>query len=154
MGLAERVLCAGVGGSMLIAAECAHLFSTVNPRVFATPDVHLQIMSLAAMKQGDVLILFSYSGATKSGLDLLSYAKKQGINTVLITGFEKSPLGKQADTVLCCAAHEAPYQSGSMPARMAQLLIVDALFRAYCDSHKESGENAARIVEALSDQHI
>lgn len=151
---AERVLCAGAGGSLLIAAECAHLFSTVSPKFFAVPDTHMQLITLSSMKADDVLLLVSYSGATKSGLELIGYAKKCGIKTVLLTGFARSPLGKVADEVLCCAAQEGPYQSGSIPARIAQLLAVDALFRAYCNRNETANERAKCVAEALSDQHL
>ena len=151
---ARRVLCAGAGGSLLIAAECAHLFTTVCTKFFALPDTHMQLMALSGMEKGDVLLLFSYSGATKSGAELIEYAKRRGVHVLLVSGFAHSPLGEQCDAVLQCAAHEGPFQSGSMPARMAQLLAIDTLFRTYCSIDKTVTQHAERIAEALSDQHL
>lgn len=151
---ADRVLCAGSGGSMLIAMECAHLFATASNKFTALSDTHMQLMALASMKAGDVLLLASFSGATKDGMELIRCAKRYGIKVVLLTGFASSPLGERADVVLCCAAHESPYEGGSMPARMAQLLTIDTLYRTYCDADTGAREQALRIAEALSEQHL
>ncbi len=151
---ARRVLCAGSGGSLLIAAECAHLFTTACNKFFTLPDTHMQLMALSGMEEGDLLLLFSYSGATKSGAELIEYAKRRGVQVVLVSGFAHSPLGAECDVVLQCAAHEGPFQSGSMPARMAQLLAVDTLFRTYCSIDPNATQHAERIAEALSDQHL
>lgn len=40
---AEIVYCMGQGGSMLMAEEAAHLFSTVSSKFFSIYDSHLQI---------------------------------------------------------------------------------------------------------------
>ncbi len=152
---AERVMCCGVGGSMLLASECEHLFSMVSPKFFAVTDSHMQLSRAAIMKPQDVVVLFSYSGATKSGIELLEYTRKHCIKTVLITRFAKSPMASLADVVLCCGSKEAPYQMGSIPARIAQLVLVDLLYREYVARNKqESEENIRKITSALSDKHI
>ena len=47
--VARCVCCMGQGGSMLIAAEAAHLFSSVSEKFFAVSDSHLQMMRAATM---------------------------------------------------------------------------------------------------------
>jgi DNA-binding MurR/RpiR family transcriptional regulator len=47
---ANRVLCMGQGGSMLIAQEAAHLFSTVDNRFTAVVDSHMQAIAAAMME--------------------------------------------------------------------------------------------------------
>ena len=42
---ADKVLCMGQGGSMLLAQECAHLFSTSLPNYHAVMDSHLQAIA-------------------------------------------------------------------------------------------------------------
>ena len=58
---AQHVVCIGSGGSMIMAAECAHLFSTVSGNFQAVPDSHLQMSAVATMGQGDVVMLFFLS---------------------------------------------------------------------------------------------
>lgn len=152
---AGRVMCCGAGGSMLLAQECAHLFSTVTGKVFAVSGAHMQISTAATMARGDVLILFSYSGATTSGLQILEYAKAQGIHTLLITRYPKSPAAKLAELVLCCGSNESPFQFGSTPAKIAQLVVTDVVFQEYCRRNRaECEKNIQRVASALSVVHV
>ena len=152
---AQRVMCLGSGSSMVMAHECVNLFSTVTGKFFAVSETHTQAFMIATMKPNDVLVLFSYSGATNSGIELLELAKKRGIKTILITRFRKSPAAKLADVVLCCGSNEGPYQFGSVPAKIAQLVVIDFLFQEYYHRNQEvCDENRMQIGEALAEMHI
>ena len=151
----QRVYCMGAGGSMLMASECAHLFSTVCSKFYSVWDSHMQMSLTATMNEGDMIVLFSYSGATRNGLEVLELAKQRGIQTVLITRYPKSPAAKLADTVLCCGSSESPFQFGSVPAKVAQLVLLDVLFQEYLHRNRTSAEeNLQRIAAALSEKHI
>ncbi len=150
-----RVYCMGAGGSMLLANECSHLFSTVSNKFTAVWDSHLQMSITATMNENDAIVLFSYSGATQSGVEVLELAKSRGIQTVLITRYPKSPAAKLADIVLCCGSSESPFQFGSVPAKVAQLVLLDVLFQEYLHRNRECAEeNLQRIAAALSGKHI
>lgn len=152
---APRVYCMGAGGSMLLANECAHLFSTVCTKFTAVWDSHLQMSATATMHPDDVIVLFSYSGATQNGVEVLALARSRGIRTVLITRYPKSPAAKLAGCVLCCGSSESPFQFGSVPAKVAQLVLLDAIFQEYLHRNREtSEENLQRIAAALSEKHI
>ena len=152
---APHVMCIGAGGSMIVASECAHLFSTVTGKFYAVSDSHSQMSATATMGTDDVIILFSYSGATTSGLQVLELAKARGIRTMLVTRFRKSPAAKLADVVLLCGSNEGPFQFGSVPAKIAQLIVMDVLFQEYTYRNREScEENLRRIGDALSGKHI
>lgn len=152
---AQHVVCIGSGGSMIMATECAHLFSTVSGNFQAVPDSHLQMSAVATMGQGDVVMLFSYSGATTNGLQVLELAKARGVSTILITRFHKSPAAKLADVVLRCGSNESPFQFGSVPARIAQLVVLDVLFQEYCHRNREKcQETIQNIASALSGMHM
>ncbi len=152
---ASRVICIGAGGSMIIANECAHMFSTVTGKFYGVSDSHSQMSATATMERDGVVILFSYSGATTSGLQVLELAKNQGIKTILVTRFLKSPAAKLADVVLRCGSNEGPFQFGSVPAKVAQLMVIDILFQEYCHRNRSAcEENIQRIAAALSGKHI
>ena len=72
---AERIMCLGSGSSMILAQECANLFSTVTGKFFPVADTHTQISTVATMKPNDIIFLFSYSGATTGGIEILNLAK-------------------------------------------------------------------------------
>ena len=152
---AGRVLCAGSGGSMRIADECANLFSIVESKFISVVDPHSQAAMVATMKEKDIVLLVSYSGATVNGLELLELTKKMGIKSILITRFKKSPLSKLADVTLCCGSKEGPYQMGSIAAKMALLTLIDVLFREYRNRNAQAAnENIKQIAMALSDKHL
>ena len=152
---AGHVMCIGSGGSMIMASEFAHLFSTVTAKFYAVSDAHMQMSATATMRQDDLIVLFSYSGATNSGLQILELAKERGIKTVLVTRFHKSPAAKLADVVLRCGSNEGPFQFGSIPAKVAQLMVMDVLFHEYCHRNQESCQkNVQAIAAALSGMHV
>ncbi|MBR6596072.1 MAG: MurR/RpiR family transcriptional regulator [Oscillospiraceae bacterium] len=152
---ADRVFCMGAGGSMLLANECAHLFSTVCNKFTDVWDSHMQMSITATMNENDVIVLFSYSGATQNGVEVLELAKQRGIRTVLITRYPKSPAASLATVVLCCGSSESPFQFGSVPAKVAQLVLLDVLFQEYFHRNRaECEESLQRIASALSEKHI
>ena len=151
----NHVMTLGAGGSMIMASECAHLFSTVTGKFYAVADSHMQMSAAATMALTDVIVLFSYSGATNSGLQILELAKERGIKTILVTRFHKSPAAKLADVVLRCGSNEGPFQFGSVPARIAQLTVLDVLFQEYCVRNQAScEENIRQIASALAGKHV
>lgn len=152
---ASRVFCFGAGGSMLMAQEFAHLFSTVTNKFTAIADSHMQMSAAATMSRDDIMVLFSYSGATNSGIQLLELAKSRGIRTVLVTRFNKSPAANLADVVLLCGSNEGPFQFGSVPAKVAQLIVMDVLFQEYRYRNRDICEDHIQnIASALSDMHV
>lgn len=152
---AGRVLCMGQGGSLLIAREAAHLFTTVSNKFQAIEDSHLQIISAVTMDPGDIILFFSYSGSTKDMLDTLKTAREQGGRVVLVTRFPNSPGAELADLVLQCGANESPLQTGSVAARIAQMYLLDVLFSEYTRRNLEkASDSRARIAQALRTKHL
>ena len=152
---APHVMCIGSGGSMIMASAFANMFAIADPKFYAVSDSHTQLSAAATMGQEDMIVLFSYSGATTSGVQVLELARSRGIATVLITRYPKSPAAKLADVVLRCGSNEGPFQFGSVPAKIAQLVVMDVLFQEYCHRNRQRCEdNIQRIAAALSDQHL
>ena len=152
---ADRVMCLGSGGSLLMAQEFAHLFSTVTHKFMAISDAHMQMSAVATSQKKDVLVLFSYSGATTSGVEIMELAKKRNMPTIVVTRYPKSPAAEMADVVLRCGSNEGPFQFGSVPAKVAQLIVMDVLFQEYCYRNAESCEESIQnIGAALAHMHI
>lgn len=152
---AKRVLCMGQGGSMIMAAEAAHLFSTAMPGFSPVSDSHLQLIAATTLTAEDAVLFFSYSGATRELMDLLDVVRDRGVKVILITHFPKSPAAARADVVLQCGANEGPLQLGSVPARMAQLFLLDILFTEVCRRDEGAAKEVReRVADALSTKHI
>ena len=151
---AEIVYCMGQGGSMLMAEEAAHLFSSVSSKFFSVYDSHLQISAAATMTAKDVLFFISYSGATTEMEDILSQAKQNGATIIMLTRFCKSPGAEKSDIVLQCGANESPLQQGSVAAKIAQFYVLDILYHEYCSKNPEvSARNKEKIMRALANRH-
>ena len=60
----------------------------------------MQAMAAALSTPDDVILFFSYSGATKDMLDVLRPARRRGAKIILVTHFAKSPAAAMADVTL------------------------------------------------------
>ena len=80
---ARQIMCMGQGGSMLIAREAAHLFSTVSNKFWPVEDSHLQAIAASTMESTDVLFFFSYSGSTRDVLEITAIARERGAKVCL-----------------------------------------------------------------------
>ena len=152
---AQQVLCMGQGGSMLMAQEAAHLFSTSMSKFTAVVDSHMQAIAASHLTPRDAVLYYSYSGSTEELLRNLKIVRGRKAMTILITRFPKSPGAAYADVVLQCGSREGPLQVGSVAARVAQLYLTDVLFHEVC--RRDAAKCAATreiVAEVLSDKHI
>ena len=85
----------------------------------------------------------------------LSAAEAHGASIVLITRFPNAPGARLADVVLQCGSNESPLQLGSVPARIAQMYLLDVLFSELCLRNMEKARTSRRsIADALRDKHV
>lgn len=148
---ADRVYCFGHGGSMVMAMEAWARFSTASSHFYQITDSHMQIMATALSSPKDVFLLFSYSGSTRDMEDTLQIAHERKVPIILITHFPNSKAAKLADVVLLCGYNEGPLQSGSIPAKVGQLLLIDCLFYGFCRRNPEATATArSATAEAIA----
>jgi len=151
----DKVLCMGQGGSMLLAQEASHLFSTAFSGYFAVGDSHLQATYASSLTDQDAILYFSYSGTTTALMDILHITKPRNVPVILITRFPNSPGALKADVVLQCGSTQSPLQQGSVPAKMAQLYLVDVLFSEVCRRDLDSlKQQRTQVADALAEKHI
>lgn len=153
MARAQRVFCFGQGGSMVIAMEMWARFSTAAPQFQCIEDSHMQAMAASLCSVNDVIVLFSYSGATRDMLDVLRPARARGAKIILLTHFEKSPAAAFADVILLCGSKEGPLQPGSVAAKMGFLFLIDVLFTEYCRANAPfTAANRETTASAISNK--
>lgn len=152
---AERILCCGQGGGLLMAMEAWSRFSTISPKFFTAENLHMQIMSASLLSEKDVVLYMSYSGSTLDAENVLEPAKARGAKVILVTHFPNSPTAQLADLVLLCGGAEGPLQSGSIAARMAMLFVIDILVNEFCLRDIETTmKNKDITANALAARHI
>lgn len=155
LSAAGKVLCMGQGGSMVIAQEAAHLFSTAFGNYFSICDSHMQTMAAAQMGERDVILYFSYSGATRDMLEIARLARARRTKVILVTRFPKSPGAALADVILQCGTNESPIQMGSVAARIAMIFVLDMLFSEVCRRDLATCQARRRqVADALAEKHL
>ena len=147
---ARRVFFFGIGDSLLIAEEARNKFLRITGKVSCITDPHMQSMAAATATKEDLIIIISYSGATKDSIHVAQEAKKAGAGIACITRFRKSPLTVYSDATLLCGANESPLDGGSMAVRLGQLYLIDVLYQEYYyKNQKECEENRRKTTRAV-----
>lgn len=150
---AKNIYFFGIGDSLLTAQEANNKFMRITKKAHCITDPHMQAMSAAMADVSDLIIIISYSGATKDNIHVAQLAKQAGAHIVAITRFIKSPLTAYADAVLLCGSNEDPLDGGSMSTKLGQLYLVDILFQEYYRrNEKESVHNNHISSSAVADK--
>lgn len=148
---ANRVYCLGQGGSMVMAMEAWARFSTAASNFVHISDSHMQVMAVSLATPEDAVLFFSYSGSTKDMEDIMRIARSRNVPVILITHFPGSRAADFADVVLQCGYNENPLQSGSIPAKLGQMLLIEFLFYGFCQKNpKQIADSRAATAEAVA----
>lgn len=144
----------GVGDSLLTAQDAWNRFIRLTNKVNLIPDPHMQSIATALAGKEDLLVLISYSGATKDIVHIAKQAKESGVKVACITHFKQSPLIVYTDAYLLCGAKESPLEGGSTSVKIGQLFLIDLLYQTYYGRNKELSKNNQRrsakaVVEKL-----
>lgn len=152
---AARIYCCGQGGSSILAMEAWGRFITVTNKVQCIQDSHMQAMAASLMEPDDVILYFSFSGATKDLMDVAQIAVKKKVRLLLVTRSPTVPAAALADVVLLCGAVEGPLQMGSVAAKMSQLYLIDVLFNEYCRRElKQTEQNWEKTTDAIINKFL
>lgn len=148
---ARHVYCFGQGGSNIMAMEAWGRFSTTTSNFIHISDSHMQAMAASLSTEEDVVLFFSYSGATKDMEDILKTAYKNKTPIILITHFSKCRGADYADVILLCGYNESPLQSGSVAAKVGQMYLIECLFYGYSQKNPELRASSRSITaEAIA----
>lgn len=130
-----KLLLVGLGGSGSIAADACHKFLKVGMAANYYTDTNLQLMAASLLTKDDVIIGISHSGQTKSVIDAMKLAQKNGAKTVCITNYIRSPITEVSDISLVSSALNSPLTGENASARIVSLSILDALYMATVLKH-------------------
>ncbi len=148
IAVAPRVDIYGVGASAFVALDLQQKLHRIGRVAFAWVDPHVAMTSAALLAPGDVAIGLSHSGITQDTVDALERARANGVTTVAITNFPRSPIAAASDHVLTTAARETTFRSGATASRLAQLTVVDCVFVGVA---QQTFESSQRALEATHD---
>jgi DNA-binding MurR/RpiR family transcriptional regulator len=143
----------GVGGSAQVARDAAFKFLRIGVRACVFDDSQMMLMSACLLEKTDVVVAFSHSGQTAVVIEAVRQARKNGTRIIAVTNCRTSILAQESDVVLCPNVEESLITGENAAARIAQLIIVDALFLAV--AQKSSGiseENLRRTTSVVRGQ--
>ncbi|MFR4351514.1 MAG: MurR/RpiR family transcriptional regulator [Roseburia sp.] len=147
---AKRVFFFGIGDSLLMAEEARNKFLRITAKAYCISDPHMQSMAAAVATEEDLIVIISYSGATKDNIHVVKEAKRAGAKIASITHYRKSPLTAYSDAILLCGAKESPLDGGSMAVKMGQLFLIDVLYQEYYQRNNEECKiNREKTVKAV-----
>ena len=90
-------------------------------------DVYLQQISAGNLGEQDVAIGISYSGTSKSTVDVMKLAKRKGASTIVLTNYDDVLIGKYADIMLCTGNRQQLY-GNAIFSRTSQIAVVDMIY--------------------------
>ena len=125
---ASKIVLCGTGDANAVVRSAYQKFFRAGLDVFTSSDIDMQLIAIGNLKPGDVLVAISYSGKTRSVLEVTKYAQRKGCTVLAITNFPVSPLTKHADIVLLTAAFTKHTGGEIVSKRIAQMFLIESLF--------------------------
>jgi arabinose-5-phosphate isomerase len=125
----RKIVVCGVGKSGSIARKFA---ATLNSTGATSVSLNAQDAlhgDLGVVDEGDVVVLMSYSGATRELVDLLPHLRRLNVKIIGITGGAQSVLAQHADLVLDVKVEREACPLGLAPtsSTTTMLVLCDAL---------------------------
>jgi len=119
----------GFGASGIVARDAQQKFPLFGVPCGAQLDSHQQIMAASMLKPGNVAIVISNTGRTRSILDVAQLARKSGASVIGITG-SQSPLVDHCDVAIIAETLENTNIYTPTISRIAALVVIDILSTA------------------------
>jgi len=123
---ANKISFFGLGASAVVAHDAQNKFFRFNVPVVYFDDILMQRMSAINSRQGDVVIVISHTGRTKSLVEVAHLAKENDATVIGITQ-NGTPLSKECHIILSIDVAEDTDLYMPMSSRIAQLVLVDIL---------------------------
>ena len=151
---ANRIDLIGTGLSSVAAIDAHQKFMRLGvPTVFQS-DSHLQRMSAATLKAGDVAVVFSYTGQLRDVARTTELARAQGATVIGVTRTD-SAVARLCTIMIGVDTLENTFVYAPMMTRLAHLVIVDLLATAVALRSGDAGIALIRRVKgAMRDEWL
>jgi RpiR family carbohydrate utilization transcriptional regulator len=151
---ASRVELWGYGASAAVAGDLAHKLMRVCRGVVVRSDPHMQAMAAATLDGEAVALCISGTGRSREIVEMAGLAAAAGATVLAITR-PGSPLAAIATTLIPCEVEGTADLYAPMVARLAHLVLGDALaVAAALLSPPAAEERAARMEAALRQRRL
>ena len=151
---AKKISFFGLGASASVAHDALNKFFRFNVPVVYFEDVLMQRMSCMNSTEGDVVVLISYTGRTKSLVEIAQIAK---LNDAIVVGITSvtSPLAAECNLILGLEVPEDTDMYMPMASRIAQLTLIDILATGFTLRRgSKFRDNLKRVKDTLRDSRF
>jgi RpiR family carbohydrate utilization transcriptional regulator len=142
----------GFGASGVVAMDAQQKFPLFGAPCGAQADSHQQIMAASMMRPGDVAVVISNTGRTRSILQIARTARVKGAKVIAITGSD-SPLAEECDVKLIVETLDNTNLFTPTISRIAALVVIDILSTAVAfrrgEAHQERFRQMKRRLNEL-----
>jgi arabinose-5-phosphate isomerase len=125
----RKIIVLGVGKSGQIGEKIAATLTSTGSPAFPLSPVNALHGDLGIVADGDVVLVFSYSGETAELLNILPALKRFHVKIICLTGDIGSTLARLSDVVLDCSVQKeaCPMNLAPTSSTTAMLALGDAL---------------------------
>lgn len=151
---AKKISFFGLGASAAVAHDAMNKFFRFNIPVVYFDDIVMQRMSCMNSNEGDVVVLISHTGRTKSLVEMAHLARENDATVIAITSRD-TPLALEATLPLILDVPEDTDVYMPMVSRIAQLTLIDALATGFTLRRGvKFRDNLKRVKEALKESRF
>jgi RpiR family carbohydrate utilization transcriptional regulator len=151
---AKKISFFGLGASSVVAQDALNKFFRFNVPVQSFQDDLMQRMSCANSTEGDVVVLISHTGRTKSLVEIAQMAKDNDATVIGITA-TGSPLAKACHLVISSEIPEDTDLYMPMNSRIGQLVIIDVLATGFTLRRGEKFRtNLQKVTQGVRDSRF
>jgi len=150
----KKIAFFGLGASAAVAHDAMNKFFRFNVPVIYSDDIVMQRMSCMNSNEGDVMVLISHTGRTKSMVELAQLARENDATVLAITSPD-SPLAREATLALTLDVPEDTDIYMPMVSRLAQLTLIDVLATGFTLRRgAKFRDNLKRVKDALKESRL
>lgn len=155
---ARRIEFFGFGASGIVARDAQQKFPLFGVPCGAQIDTHQQIMTASLLAPGDVAVVISNTGTTRSILEVARLARARGAAVIGLTG-SRSPLLEHCDVALVVETLENTHVHTPTISRIAALVVIDVLSTAVAlrrgEAHsRELGRMKRELSRLRGSEHL
>ncbi|WP_318476697.1 MurR/RpiR family transcriptional regulator [Photobacterium leiognathi] len=151
---AKKISFFGLGASASVAHDAQNKFFRFNIPIVCFDDIVMQRMSVINCSDGDVVVVISHTGRTKSLVEIAQMARINGATVIGITA-KGSPLERECSLSICLDVPEDTDIYMPMASRVVQMTVIDVLATGFT-LRRGAGfrDNLKRVKESLKDSRF
>jgi RpiR family transcriptional regulator, carbohydrate utilization regulator len=142
----KRLLIFGLGGSNIVAHDAYHKFIRTGIDCTMADDYHMQLMLASQTCSQCTALVISHTGVNMDTLAIVEELKKKKCNIIILTSDPRSVLARTGNVVLSVEVASTSFVSEAFSARIAHLVVVDAL---YVEIMKMLGDQGVTNLESM-----